>query len=104
MEVKIRKINISSLLACYTLKCKLQRGRESGSTQARWVATEERDVLWVHCDRTKMQMDLECVAGDEPEGMEVSWSEEENKGDLITTFNCLLGGYRKDKARLVRGV
>lgn len=40
-------------------------------------------------DPLKMQMVLECVAQDEPEGKEIIWSEDEKKGDLITTFNCL---------------
>lgn len=50
-----------------------------------------------------MKMGLEYVAQDEHEGTEVIWSEEQNKGDLTTTFNYLLGEYTEDKARLARG-
>lgn len=47
-----------------------------------------------------MQMDLEYVAQNEPEGTEVIWSEEENKGTLLLPSTASLEGIEKTKPGL----
>lgn len=53
-RIKIRKINISPLVACYILKHKLWGGRRSETTKVTCAGTEQSGMCRrVHCDHTK---------------------------------------------------